>query len=213
MKLKLTIIFFTFFHLFSYAQASRTDRPSENNEAVDQSDNSKKENSFTSIFYGQPGKAALYSLIIPSGGQFYNKRYWKVPLVLAAEGFALRHLINSIDTFQDRDDCRISYFEDSSNPNILACTKISGNTSFLIEEGDAFEEWQAARSQKETAWIIMSVAHLMNIVEAFVDRHLINFDTDEDLSFHNMPHPDVVPQSLIKEQFNIMTFRIPLNAK
>src|ERR1700689_1940711 len=33
-----------------------------------------------------PRKATLYSTIFPGAGQFYNKKYWKVPLVLAAVG-------------------------------------------------------------------------------------------------------------------------------
>jgi hypothetical protein len=40
---------------------------------------------FFSIFKGKPGKAALYSLIIPGGGQIYNKKWWKVPLALGID--------------------------------------------------------------------------------------------------------------------------------
>ena len=33
-----------------------------------------------------PSKAAFYSAILPGLGQAYNKKYWKVPLVLGAIG-------------------------------------------------------------------------------------------------------------------------------
>src|SRR5689334_7605614 len=34
----------------------------------------------------KPGRAALYSAIIPGAGQFYNKDYWKIPIIYAALG-------------------------------------------------------------------------------------------------------------------------------
>jgi len=40
---------------------------------------------FFSLFKGEPGRAALYSLVIPGGGQFYNRRWWKVPLAIGAD--------------------------------------------------------------------------------------------------------------------------------
>src|SRR4051812_7768625 len=34
----------------------------------------------------KPGRAALYSAVLPGAGQFYNKHYWKVPIVYAVIG-------------------------------------------------------------------------------------------------------------------------------
>ena len=139
----------------------------------------KKQNSFTSVFYGDPGKAALYSLLIPGGGQLYNKRYWKAPLIIAGEGFAAYNLINKISTFQDRDQCWKSFID---NPQSTDSSCQISDTSTISSLSESFTRRQSARSQKEWAWVIMAAAHLMNVIEAFVDRHLINFDTSEDLS-------------------------------
>jgi hypothetical protein len=161
-----------------------------------------KKSSFTTIFYGQPGKAALYSLIIPGGGQVYNRRYWKVPIIYAGEGYAMYHLVRSLRSFKKKDTCWKSLVRDSANPH----SNCNGETSI----SNSFTLRQNARAQKETAWIIMSAAHLLNVVEAFVDRHLINFDVSEDISYHNMPeitnHIDVNQSIDIK----IISVRIPL---
>jgi len=163
----------------------------------------KKTNSFTSIFYGQPGKAALYSLILPGAGQVYNKRIWKVPIIYAGEGFAAYNLIQNLRSFRRNDRCWKSLVADINAPH-ADC----GTTTTV---SDAFSRRQSARANKETAWIIMSGAHLLNVVEAFVDRHLINFDTSEDISYHNMPSPDIVPSSFNLSPVNVITFRISLN--
>ena len=47
------------------------------------------DNSFFDIFTGNPGKAAFYGLIIPGGGQIYNKKWWKLPLVYGLEGYLI----------------------------------------------------------------------------------------------------------------------------
>ena len=135
-----------------------------------------KKNSFTSIFYGQPGKAALYSLILPSAGQIYNKRYWKVPFILAIEGGAIWYLDNRISAFQNRDRCWQSFLVNSAEPDAIC------GTLGLSDINSAFNSRQSARSQKDLAWVFMGLAHLFNVIEAFVDRHLINFDTSEDLT-------------------------------
>lgn len=179
------------------------------------SSDQKKSNSFTSIFYGQPGKAALYSLIIPGAGQLYNKRYWKAPIVWAGEGFAIYYLASSINTFQNRNDCWKGLLQDSTDPNLL-CTptnlKIPISLGNITDVSNAFDLRNSARSQKERAWLIMSAVHLMNIVEAFVDRHLINFDTSEDLSFHNMPNVNISESSQLGiAKVNLISLRFGLN--
>jgi len=167
--------------------------------------NDTNSNSFTSIFYGEPGRAALYSLIIPGAGQFYNKRYWKVPLVYLGEGIAGYFLISSQRTFRRRDTCWRSLVESPNNP--------STNCGTVSDVQTAFNLRQSARSQRETAWIGMGAVHLLNIVEAFVDRHLINFDTTEDLSYHNLPNTSI--RSISDNQYDIelITLRISLNKR
>lgn len=172
----------------------------------------EKSNSFTSIFYGEPGKAALLALVIPGGGQAYNKKYWKVPIALAIEYFAFKNLSQSISEVRKVSECRRSYIEEdpSLSSSCIRVDEMMNETTIM--EDEVFEEWNSARGKKETAWMIMGGAHLLTIVEAFVDRHLINFDTDEDLSYHNMPSADYNKLSnVIAPTIDIVTLRIPLN--
>ncbi len=162
----------------------------------------EKQNSFTSIFYGQPGKAALYSLLIPGAGQVYNRRIWKVPIIYGIEGLAAYNLISNIRSFQDDDQCWRSLVADQSNPDPICGTTTNVTT--------AFNQRQSSRSQKEIAWVLMGVAHLFNVIEAFVDRHLINFDTSETLSYyHSLPLEQ--PNLFQNPTIDIITIRIPIS--
>ncbi len=166
-----------------------------------------------SIFYGQPGKAALYSLVVPGGGQFYNRRYWKIPIVWGVEGFALHNLIQNINTSRDATSCWRATLGDTDNGDLRRC---SADVQALVansttQQDAAFDERQSARSGKDVAWILMSTAHLFNIIEAFVDRHLINFDTTEDLSFHNRPNPNITGTSSLVSDITLLRVTVSLN--
>ena len=169
----------------------------------------QKKNSFTSVFYGDPGKAALYSLIVPGAGQLYNKRWWKVPLVWAGEGYLIYNLIQSLDTYQTWDTCWKSFLDD--DPTFICPSDNTPSTTT-----DAFAIRQSARSQREQAWIFLSIGHLINVFEAFIDRHLINFDVSENLTLKiqstSSRYKSLCDIPVIRvPQIEIFTINIPLN--
>ena len=133
-------------------------------------------NNFFDIFTGKPGKAAFYSLILPGGGQFYNRRYWKLPLVWGIEGGAIYwYLWNS----SRLDDWQAGYLG-LLNGEIESYNGITqASTAKLYRD--------RYRKNKEYAYIGIILAHLLNVFDAFIDRHLIDFDIDDNLSMHTMP--------------------------
>ncbi len=133
---------------------------------------------FFSIFKGKPGKAALYSLIIPGGGQVYNKRYWKAPLAVLADGAAVGVALYWTNQYNSLDQD----YRDLKNGLI---TDINGITDELtIERGR-----DRRRQYRDYSWFAVGLVHLVTVIEAFVDRHLMEFDISDDLSIQAMP-PD-----------------------
>lgn len=133
-------------------------------------------------FSGNPGKAALYSLIFPGAGQFYNKRYWKVPIALAAEGAAIYLLADNIKTFRKWDDeWKFQLLNGTNNPDVTN-----------VYDPDAIKRIRDdARQRKDYSWVGLVGVHLLITAEAFIDRHLIEFDVSEDLSMHVLPLPHI----------------------
>lgn len=156
----------------------------------------EKKSSFNRVFEGEPGRAALYSLIIPGGGQFYNRSYLKIPLVIAGEGYAIYNLTQALSTYNRLNGCHTALANNEIEPTIC-----DGETSV----SDAFQRSQSARSNKETAWLMVGGAHLLNVLDAFIHRHLINFDTSDDISFN---YNSSLYQS---PQISLIRITIPLN--
>ena len=133
-------------------------------------------------FSGNPGKAALYSLIFPGAGQFYNKRYWKVPIALAAEGAAIYILAENIREFRKWDDewkYQLQYGMNNEEVTLIN----DAATVKLIRDN--------ARQRKDYSWVGLIGVHILITAEAFIDRHLIEFDVSEDLSMHVLPMPHI----------------------
>lgn len=148
------------------------------------------------IFYGEPGKAALYSLILPGAGQLYNKRWWKLPLVYALEGGALYFMLDQRKVFNKWNTCYTGLVEGSSTP--LECGIVTdSSTAFRLRNG--------ARNNRDLSYIFMGLAHILQVVDAFVDRHLINFDTSDDLALRFV---DPMP---FETQMTFLSISIPLN--
>lgn len=128
-------------------------------------------NTFKVLFSGNPGRAALYSLVLPGAGQYYNKRYWKIPLVYGALGGVGYFYWVTNDSYQTAKDNYIDNIETS-----LA------NTYFVI--------YQDAKKSREQALFAIIGVYLFNVFDAYIDRHLIDFDMSDDLSFKIKPYGD-----------------------
>ena len=154
---------------------------------------------FFTIFKGNPGRAALYSLVLPGAGQFYNKRWWKVPLVYGLEGAAIYYHIQARSDFNQFNACYESLVTDNiAIPECQTLTTVS----------DAFRVRNSARSNKELTLLFVIGAHLFQSLEAFIDRHLIDFDVDDDLTFH----PSIASPP-IENQLTLFSLKIPLNGR
>lgn len=129
-------------------------------------------------FQGNPGKAALYSLILPGAGQFYNRKYWKVPLALAAEGAAIYILSQNIKEYNKWDTEWKSQLETGeNNPEV---TSVYDPTAIKRIRDNA-------RQRKDYSWLGLIGVHILVSAEAFINRHLIEFDVSDDLSMRLSP--------------------------
>ncbi len=128
---------------------------------------------FFKMFSGNPGKAALYSALVPSAGQLYNKNYWKVPFVLAAEGTALYLIIDNSSNFRAWRQAHIDF-----DAERITSFRNATTTSQARLARDQWQQW------RDFAIIGTVAIHLIQIADAFIHRHLVEFDVSDDLSLN-----------------------------
>ena len=125
----------------------------------------------------EPNKAAWYSSAIPGLGQAYNKKYWKIPVIWAGiAGFTYFIKWNN-DEYQFYR--RNLIYETEQNPNFPNETPLEAST--LKSGRDQY------RRTRDMLIIFGIFFYMLNIVDAHVDAHLIEFDVNQNLSVQVNP--------------------------
>lgn len=131
-----------------------------------------------------PSKAAFYSAIFPGGGQIYNKKYWKAPIVWAAIGTSVYLYIdnsNEFDRYRTAFKLRQQGLKDEF-------TNTGGKA--LISTQGLENAQKTLRKNRDLSLLAGILLYVLQIVEASVNAHLLQFDTDDSLSLKPMVYPD-----------------------
>jgi nitrogen fixation-related uncharacterized protein len=123
-----------------------------------------------------PSKAAFYSAVLPGLGQAYNKKYWKIPIVYAAIGTGIYFYVTNNNQYNDVRDAykrRLAGFTDDEFQGLLT-------------DDGLLEAQKTLRRNKELSLLITFGLYALNIIDANVDAHLMQFNVNDDLSFK--PH-------------------------
>ncbi len=137
-----------------------------------------------------PRKALIWS-ILPGGGQAYNGRFWKVPIVYGG----LLGMVAYADFNQTRYDRFVNALRNRclGEGNIITppfedciptvddfpVSRISNQA--LIQARDNTDR------ARQTAYIGIFVVYVLQAVEAYTDAHLQRFDISDDLSINLGP--------------------------
>jgi len=123
-----------------------------------------------------PSKAAFYSAVLPGLGQAYNKKYWKIPIVYAAIGTGIYFYIdnnNEYHRYRDAYKRRLAGFTDDEFYGI-------------ISPDGLIRAQKTLRRNKEVSLLVTIGIYALNIIDANVDAHLLQFNVDENLAIK--PH-------------------------
>lgn len=133
---------------------------------------------------GRPGRAAVFSAIIPGAGQVYNGAWWKVPIIYATGGVLGYFLIDNNKQYQD---FRVALNQrNSGQPDKYADDPIYGTQSSVGTRNLRLGRDNYRRNRDFT--IMLSVlAYGLNIAEAYVHGHLREFDVGDNLSMRVQP--------------------------
>jgi hypothetical protein len=123
-----------------------------------------------------PKRAAIYSAILPGLGQAYNKKYWKIPVVYSIFTFMLFVVDDNNDKYKKFKNAYLNF--DNNKPDWLP----SYYTKDQVKSSkDLF------RRDRDLSIIVTAGFYLLNILDANVDAHMMDYDISEDLSLRIQP--------------------------
>lgn len=148
------------------------------------------------IFNPSPERATWLSVLCPGLGQIYNRRYWKLPIVIGGymgliyatswNNTMLSDYTTAYNDLMDNDPDTKSYM------NFFA----PGVTENQLDRSWLQRTFQSRknyfRRNRDLCIVGMIAVYLVAIVDAYVDASLAHFDISPDLSLHWTP-------TLIKE--------------
>lgn len=133
-----------------------------------------------------PSKAAFYSAILPGLGQAYNKKYWKIPIVyggLAVGYYFYNDNNNFYNEFRDIYKRRLEGYTDDKYYGIYS-------DNVLINAQRTYQR------NRDISLMVMIGIYVLNIIDANVDAHLIQFNVNENLSLR----PDININDITRKQ-------------
>ena len=140
------------------------------------------------IWVPNPTKATWLALVIPGGGQIYNRKYWKLPIFYGGFAGCAYALTWNSKMYKDYSTA----YKDAMNGNMQ-----SSSITDLLPPGYKISETQLKellRKRKDTyrRYRDLSIfafigVYLLSVIDAYVDAELSNFDITPDLSMKEEP--------------------------
>ena len=148
-----------------------------NKDELDETARQNKKNISIALDPLRPAKAAFYSAVLPGLGQAYNKKYWKIPIVYAAIGTGFYFYLDNNKLYKQYRNAykrRLAGFTDDEFYG-------PGDTPFLSDEA-LIRAQRTLKRNKELSMLVTVGLYVLNIIEANVDAHLLQYNLDENLA-------------------------------
>lgn len=122
-----------------------------------------------------PGKATLYSILLPGLGQAYNGEYWKIPIYWGG-------LVASVHYYNLNNTNYLRYkriYNEATDPESTTKPPISADAALYYR--DVFRRW------RDYSIVAILGVYLLQIIDANVFAYMQDFDVSDDLSMHIAP--------------------------
>lgn len=137
-----------------------------------------------------PTKATWLALVIPGGGQIYNRKYWKLPIVYGGFAGCAYALTWNGKMYKDYQAAYVDAVNEKWDSNSITDLLPPG----YIDRVSHSQITETLRKRKDTyrRWRDLSIfafigVYLISVVDAYVDAELSNFDIGPELSMKVEP--------------------------
>ena len=140
------------------------------------------------IWLPNPTKATWLAVVFPGGGQIYNRKFWKLPIIYGGFAGCAYALAWNSKTYKDYSQAYLDIMDDNPNTNSFE-DLLPPNYSI---SQDQLKELLRKRKDTYRRYRDLSIfafigVYLISIVDAYVDAELSDFDITPDLSMRVEP--------------------------
>lgn len=137
-----------------------------------------------------PKKATWLALLIPGGGQIYNRKYWKLPIVYGGFVGCAYALTWNNQMYSDYSQAYLDIMDDDPNTNsfkdfLPPNYNVEGNMSQLQNIFKRKKDYY--RRYRDLSIFCFIAVYALSVIDAYVDAELSNFDITRDLSLKVEP--------------------------
>ena len=137
------------------------------------------------VWVPNPTKATWLALVIPGGGQIYNRKFWKLPIFYGGFAGCAYALTWNGQMYKDYSQAYQDIMSDNPNNNSYEQFLPPG-----IDVNDRLEHYQDLfrrrkdmyRRQRDLSVIAFIAVYLLSVIDAYVDAELSDFDISKDLT-------------------------------
>ena len=138
-------------------------------------------------YHHSPQKATWLSAVLPGAGQFYNKVYWKIPVIYIVGGAMTYTTISNNSGYHEYKNAYNHLYENPDDPNNPDDTsnRLEGFEGYNLEQLKSIKD--DYRYYRDLSIIGLFILYTLNIVDATVDGYFYDYDVSDNLSLHIEP--------------------------
>ena len=165
----------------------------------------------TRVWRPDPKKATWLALIIPGGGQIYNRKYWKLPIVYGGFVGCLYAYNWNGQMYKDYRQAYLDIMD--SDPNTDSYKDFFRPGYDFDANKEYLKNVFKKRKDRYRRWRDMSIfafigVYAVSVVDAYVDAQLSSFDITEDINLTIEPQRMRSGNEYLQEDYYGLNFNI-----
>ena len=138
-----------------------------------------------------PQRALWLALVIPGGGQIYNRKYWKIPIVYGGFVGCIYAMMWNNMMYKDYSQAYLDIMDD--DPTTASYNKfLHLGRQITPANEERYKQIFKSRKDKYRRWRDLSFfcmigIYAISVIDAYVDAELSSFDISKDLSLKVRP--------------------------
>jgi len=141
-------------------------------------------------FIPDPKKALWLAIVFPGGGQIYNRKYWKLPIIYGGFIGCAYALMWNGTMYRDYSQAYQDIMD--NNPNTKSYEKMLPIGYDISGREERFKnifknKKNFFRRNRDLSLFAFAGVYLLAVIDAYVDAELSTFDISTDLSLHVEP--------------------------